>query len=178
MSDEALIRLDNLKALNLTPTQLSARVGGRYTYWRDLLANKKSFGEKIARKIEEKLELRRGALDEAGSLQGVTPAIPAPTPPEPAPDELAAALSLIAGAIAKADRLTRIQLEPLLALLAKEPDENVKISHLIHGLLVNVATPPQSSDDPVSGWRGATLPTGGMKSDGKRSGLQKGHKSR
>lgn len=60
-----MVRLDNLKALKLTASDLSEKVGGRYTYWRDLLAGKKSFGEKIARKIEEKLELRRGQLDDS-----------------------------------------------------------------------------------------------------------------
>lgn len=63
MSDDALIRLENLKALNLGPGELSASVGSSYQYWRDLLAGHKSFGEKAARKIEEKLGLARGSLD-------------------------------------------------------------------------------------------------------------------
>ena len=64
MSDDALIRRENLKALGLTAQQLSDKVGARYTYWRDLMAGQKSFGEKAARKIEEKLTLPRGWLDE------------------------------------------------------------------------------------------------------------------
>ncbi len=79
MSDEALIRLANLRSLKQTPVQLSERVGNRYTYWRDLLAGKKSFGEKIARKIEEKLELPRGWLDE------VSPTVPGHYPNLPRP---------------------------------------------------------------------------------------------
>lgn len=63
MSDDALIRLTNLKALGLGPTELSSRVGSSYQYWRDLLAGNKSFGEKAARNIEEKLSLVRGCLD-------------------------------------------------------------------------------------------------------------------
>ena len=63
MNDEALIRLANLKALGLTATLLSEKVGGRYTYWRDLLAGEKSFGEKAARKIEEAMGYPRGFLD-------------------------------------------------------------------------------------------------------------------
>lgn len=63
MSDSALIRLQNLLALKLGATELSDRVGGRYTYWRDMLAGNKSFGEKAARKIEESLDLPRGWLD-------------------------------------------------------------------------------------------------------------------
>lgn len=64
MNDDALIRLSNLKALGLTAKLLEAQVGGRYTYWRDLLAGQKSFGEKIARKIEEALAYPRGYLDQ------------------------------------------------------------------------------------------------------------------
>lgn len=63
MSDDALIRLQNLRALGLSPTELSKDVGSSYQYWRDLLAGKKSFGEKAARNIEEKLQLSRGHLD-------------------------------------------------------------------------------------------------------------------
>jgi len=64
MSDDALIRLENLKALGISATELSSTVGSSYQYWRDLLAGKKSFGEKVARKIEEGLLLQRGCLDE------------------------------------------------------------------------------------------------------------------
>jgi phage repressor protein C with HTH and peptisase S24 domain len=66
MSDDALIRLENLRALNIGPTELSAAVGSSYQYWRDLLAGKKSFGEKAARKIEDGLGLTRGSLDISG----------------------------------------------------------------------------------------------------------------
>lgn len=63
MSEDALIRRNNLKALGLTPTDLVARVGKSYQYWRDLMNTEKSFGEKTARNIEEKLGLQRGQLD-------------------------------------------------------------------------------------------------------------------
>jgi len=63
MSDDALIRLSNLKATGVTAKQLQARGIGRYTYCRDLLAGHKSFGEKAARKIEEKMGWPRGCLD-------------------------------------------------------------------------------------------------------------------
>lgn len=69
MADDALIRLENLRQLRLSASELSARVGGRYTYWRDLLGGKKSFGEKIARKIEDKLGLPRGSLDEDSDVR-------------------------------------------------------------------------------------------------------------
>ena len=63
MSEDALIRRTNLKALGLTPTDLVTRVGKSYQYWRDLMSTDKSFGEKTARNIEDKLGLQRGQLD-------------------------------------------------------------------------------------------------------------------
>lgn len=76
MSDDALIRLQNLRALRLTPTQLSERIGGRYTYWRDMLGGNKSFGERIARKIEQALGMPRGAMDIPGVNPGDLPTAP------------------------------------------------------------------------------------------------------
>lgn len=73
MSDDAIIRLVNLKRLNQTPKDLEQRVGGRYTYWRDLLAGNKSFGEKAARKIEAAYGLVRGALDQVDGLEERAP---------------------------------------------------------------------------------------------------------
>lgn len=63
MSEDALIRRANLKALGLSPRELANRVGNSYQYWRDLMETDKSFGEKTARNIEEKLGLERGRLD-------------------------------------------------------------------------------------------------------------------
>lgn len=63
MSEDALIRRTNLKALGLSPRQLADKVGNTYQYWRDLLETDKSFGEKTARNIESKLGLPRGLLD-------------------------------------------------------------------------------------------------------------------
>lgn len=63
MSDDALIRLANLKALGYSTTELVQLIGNSYQYWRDLLAGNKSFGEKAARNIEDKLSLPRGCLD-------------------------------------------------------------------------------------------------------------------
>ena len=63
MSDDALIRLENLRALGRSPTELSTAMGTSYQYWRDMLGGRKSFGEKIARDLEDKLGLPRGCLD-------------------------------------------------------------------------------------------------------------------
>ena len=67
MSEDSLIRLENLRATKLRPAELSRRVGGTVSYWSDLLAGRKSFGEKTARKIEAGLGLQRGAMDESGA---------------------------------------------------------------------------------------------------------------
>lgn len=69
MSDEALIRKENLKRLcaarGLKPADLAKIEGlaGRPSYWSDLLERGKSFGEKKARQIEDALGLARGTLD-------------------------------------------------------------------------------------------------------------------
>jgi hypothetical protein len=72
MSEDAAIRRENLRHLVAArkwgAKDLSAHVGGRYTYWRDMLQDpRKGFGENAARKIEDKLELPRGWLDQPGA---------------------------------------------------------------------------------------------------------------
>lgn len=65
MSDDALIRRTNLKSLGLGPKDLQEKIGKSYQYWRDLMETEKSFGERAARNIEEKLDIPRGWLDSA-----------------------------------------------------------------------------------------------------------------
>jgi hypothetical protein len=76
VSEDKLIRLENLKRVQtergLTIGDLADRLGTVYSFARDLLAGKKPFGEKLARKVEEKLLLPRQWLDQVG----------APIPPE------------------------------------------------------------------------------------------------
>jgi hypothetical protein len=68
MSEDALIRYDNLDALvkarNWTPTDLALAVGRKYSQVSDMLRREKSFGEKIARDFEHKLQLPRMWLDQ------------------------------------------------------------------------------------------------------------------
>lgn len=77
MSEDALIRLENLRRLKIAPAELSSRVGGRNTYWHDLLAGNKSFGEKAARKIEAALDLPRLSLDTPAGQSNTLPGLPA-----------------------------------------------------------------------------------------------------
>lgn len=63
MSDDRLIRLQNLKAMNLGPTELKRRFGRSVSYWSDMLNNRKSFGEDVARDIEERANMPRYWMD-------------------------------------------------------------------------------------------------------------------
>lgn len=76
MMELAEIRRRNLRSLQKSPRELSDQLGRVYTYWRDLLADgsTKSFGEKVARDIEIKLELPPHWLDsEHGREETVKP---------------------------------------------------------------------------------------------------------
>ena len=98
MNENKLIRVENLNKLGLTAVELSDRVGGRVTYWHGMLTGTRPFGEKAARKIEEKLDLPRGAMDE---YKGVTPA---PTPPYK-PSGFALALAMMYDALPNDDAI-------------------------------------------------------------------------
>lgn len=63
MSEDAQTRRDNLASLQLGPKALTEKLGRTYSFWRDLTKSDKSFGEKLARSIEEGLDLPRGWLD-------------------------------------------------------------------------------------------------------------------
>lgn len=73
-NDETGVRLEAflkiVKARNLGPRdleQLSAATAGikpkRVSFWSDLMNGRKSFGEKLAREVEQMLGLSRGELD-------------------------------------------------------------------------------------------------------------------
>lgn len=62
-------------------------------------------------------------------------------------DQLADALAVLTKALLKADKNTRIALEPLLASMANEPEDSGKKSQLILRLLVtNIDSPPTADD--------------------------------
>jgi hypothetical protein len=78
MSDEAQIRRANFKALAGTPKQALERLGGSYSYWRDLMEDpKKAFGEKVARRIEAAYDIPHGSLDRPGMKAASETASPA-----------------------------------------------------------------------------------------------------
>lgn len=146
MSDDALIRLSNLKALGVTPAFLVERVGKTRSYWSDLLRGQKSFGEKTARNIEEQLGLRRGALDQTQdtivtSVTNITPSEGSPskrsvtsdiqwsskqeipTAMPYAPEHLKSAVMLIGSLLGALDERSRKTIGGVLYDLAAAPDE-------------------------------------------------------
>ena len=110
MNEDSLIRRENLKLLKLTPKLLSDTVGGRPSYWSDMLNNDtKSFGEKIARKVEAAHGLVRGSLDEPGGAKRDTDAPHGP-------------LTLVAQAASQDEQL-RLQLDQLEHVLRMVPQD-------------------------------------------------------
>jgi hypothetical protein len=89
VSDEKLIRLDNLKRVvaerHYSIKDLTERLGSGYSFWHDLLSERKHFGEKLARKIEDGLQLPRLWLDHVN----------VPVPPEVADGTSPAQLDLM-----------------------------------------------------------------------------------
>jgi len=72
MNDSALIRLENLRALGLSPAELARHLGSTKQHWSNLLRGKASFGERTARRIEEGLGMVRGTLDQAHEHESVS----------------------------------------------------------------------------------------------------------
>lgn len=74
MADEKLIRLANLgEALKRVPERDRARylfdkLGSSIPFWSGLLGGSRTFGEKIARRIEDGLEWPRGCLDSDAAM--------------------------------------------------------------------------------------------------------------
>lgn len=66
MNDSSLIRRENLRSLGLQPKQLAETLGASRQHWSNVLRGKSSFGEVLARSIEEGLGMPRGALDDPG----------------------------------------------------------------------------------------------------------------
>ncbi len=142
MSEDALIRLINLKATGVTAKQLEDKKIGRYSYCRDLLAGNKSFGEKAARKIEEKFGWPRGCLDTAEGCEGIhaliarslvddgtdeadnsAPSQPIPTSMPYSPANLNSAILLLGSLLGRLDQRSREIVGHLLGDLAKTPDD-------------------------------------------------------
>jgi hypothetical protein len=84
MADDARIRTENLRALwdarGFTVTSAPKVLGRSASFWSDLRKGNKSFGEKLARDIEERLQLPRGWLDQAHDTNNGLSTSPAPPP--------------------------------------------------------------------------------------------------
>jgi len=138
MSEDALIRLENLRKLNQTAKELESVVGGRYTYWRDMLQGTKSFGEKIARKIEEKYGMQRGQLDTVdGVSHGTVLQQPNESPlPKATPTHahLAQTLADLSGYLERLDIDDREDAMAMITVLAKKPERHSKVASAIEGM--------------------------------------------
>lgn len=73
---DKLVRLANFERLcrerKLGARDLEQMFGTRYSFWHDLLAGQKSFGEKLARRIEAKLDSPDRWLDSPQSSSGIS----------------------------------------------------------------------------------------------------------
>ena len=137
MSDDALIRLENLRELGLGPSDLVKSVGSSYQYWRDLLNGNKSFGEKAARNIEEKLGMVRGALDIPGFSRGENALIEKKTATHPAQSatQMLATLEQItealAGYLVQMDDDARDDAGDVLKKLAHKPENHARAAAML-----------------------------------------------
>jgi hypothetical protein len=71
VADDADIRRENFRKLwgsPFSPSEAAVRLWGTAAQWSDLYHGRKSFGEKLARKIEDALGLPRLSLDDPGGL--------------------------------------------------------------------------------------------------------------
>lgn len=99
-----MIRLTNLqelaKARGLGPADLTKLVGKRTnSFYSDLLRGEKSFGERLARSLEESLQLPRGWLD----IPHHDYEIPEPTPPQRV-SEASPSVQLSSNCVTKVER--------------------------------------------------------------------------
>lgn len=72
MADDAEIRRANFRGLwaePFSPTSAATALWGSAALWSDLYHGRKSFGEKLARRIEEKVGLVRLSLDDPSGPQ-------------------------------------------------------------------------------------------------------------
>lgn len=140
MSEDALIRLENLRELGLGPAELKRAVGSSYQYWNDLLDGKKSFGEKAARKIEEALGMVRGALDIPGFSRNENDAMERKSPTAVKPvvgsqvASLAQALEFLANYFAGLESSDRKEAMRQISTLTDEPERHAKIAAAIEAM--------------------------------------------
>lgn len=75
MADDAEIRRENFRLLMgkpFSPSEAASRLWGTPQLWSDVFHGRKAFGEKLARRIEDKLLLARMSLDDPGGVKTAT----------------------------------------------------------------------------------------------------------
>lgn len=145
MSEDALIRLENLRRLNKSAKELELLVGGRYTYWHDMLAGTKSFGEKAARKIEDKLGLQRGQMDQEHGISAAAITLPSMT---------VQATGTPAPVLVITDQCRDIM--AMLATLPNDPEIRYKVMHEIMQVIKQARDSPGAHQEPPAYKHAAT----------------------
>lgn len=181
MNDNTLIRRANMHALGLSPSELAEKLGSTRQYWADLIRenSKKSFGESVARRIEEGLGLRRGCLDDTDlsgrlAMEGKrtvdaadtkvnsgTPQQLIPTTAVFTPVNLSSTILLLGSMLARMDARSRRMMGVLLADLADAPDDASDVADKAAGIASKQrsVTSSKSLDAAIQGKEGAFVET-------------------
>jgi transcriptional regulator with XRE-family HTH domain len=126
MSEDALIRLDNLlllrKERKLNAEALATLTGKTASYYRQLLAGKKSFGEKIARDLEKAMALPHGWLDQPREVEELPNVMAEPIKMRGAHDLGQRALTTAQNELSYENEIDHNQLSPLAKTLGRALD--------------------------------------------------------
>lgn len=129
MSDDALIRRGNLRALGKSASELAKDLGSGYSYWAAMLADnsRKAFGEKVARRIEGQYNLPRGCMDLLGGVDRRTATPNSATvgkeiePVQPSPT-IGATIVQLGALLATLNTMGRSSIGHLIAQVVNSPD--------------------------------------------------------
>jgi len=170
-----------MHALGLSPSELAEKLGSTRQYWADLIRenSKKSFGESVARRIEEGLGLRRGCLDDTDfsdrlvgkgkhtvdatdtKANSEEPQQLIPTFAVFTPLNLSSTILLLGSMLARMDARSRRVMGVLLADLANAPDDAQDVAEKASGIASRQAavTSSKALDAAIQGKEGAFVET-------------------
>lgn len=159
---------------NATVSALAKAVGMSYQGIKKIVDGKtKEIDASNCIKISSYLQISSEWLS-TGTGSRTTEVASAPSQPV-ASDDLLLALAVVAKAIEKADEMTRLSVEPLLSLLAREPSQSVNIAHRVHKLLTVESDTSSVVDDAWTGLRkiGLSTPKSMGQADGRSDSTQR-----
>lgn len=164
------IRVARLNKLagSMGPVEFGRKIGRSPSQASDLLTGRApSFGEKLARSIEDQLGLPPLWLDQD---EGNVPADVERALTQEEADELLTALTAIADFVSKLDHVAREAVKRWLTLLVDEPQNVGTIRHYMGDLHRRASEAPLPSDDSASGPKRLVLSTGGYRVNEQRGG--------